>query len=54
MESETRLQILDMIVSLHTNTFVKVYGLVWFGFFVKWHINLCSLFNAKAILKEEQ
>ena len=25
----------------------------WFGFFVKWHINLCRLFNAKAILQEE-
>ena len=24
------------------------------GFFVKWHINLCRLFNAKAILLEEQ
>ena len=23
-------------------------------FFVKWHINLCRLFNAKAILLEEQ
>ena len=28
--------------------------LVWFGFFVYWHINLCRLFNAKAILLEEQ
>ena len=27
---------------------------VWFGFFVSWHINLCRLFNAKAILPEEQ
>ena len=25
-----------------------------FGFFVSWHINLCRLFNAKAILLEEQ
>ena len=30
------------------------FGLVWFGFFVYWHINLCWLFNAKAILLEEQ
>ena len=27
-------------------------GLV--GFFVYWHINACELFNAKAILLEEQ
>ena len=27
---------------------------IWFGFFVQWHINLCRLFNAKAILIEEQ
>ena len=26
----------------------------WFGFFVKWHTNLCGLFNDKAILVEEQ
>ena len=25
-----------------------------FGFFVLWHINLCRLFDAKAILREEQ
>ena len=25
-----------------------------FGLFVKWHINLCGLFNVKAILKEGQ
>ena len=31
-------------------------GLVWFGLvsLFKWHINLSSLFNAKAILLEEQ
>ena len=29
-------------------------GLVWFGFFLLWHINLCRLFNAKPILLEEQ
>ena len=28
--------------------------LVWFGFFVLWHNNICELFNAKAILVEEQ
>ena len=28
--------------------------MVWFGFFVWWHINLCRLFNAKAILLEQQ
>ena len=28
-------------------------GLVWFGFFVSWHINLCRLFNAKSILLEQ-
>ena len=28
--------------------------LVWFGFFVWWHINLCRLFNAKAIILKEQ
>ena len=34
---------------------VKGEGTVdWFGFFVLWHINLCRLFNAKAILLEEQ
>ena len=35
---------------------VWFYGrrMIWFGFFVSWHINLCSLFNAKAILLEEQ
>ena len=27
---------------------------VWFVFFVYWHINICGLFNAKAILVEEQ
>ena len=27
---------------------------VSFGFFVYWHINLCGLFNAKAIIIEEQ
>ena len=26
----------------------------WFGFIVKWHINLRGLFNAKAILLEKQ
>ena len=26
----------------------------WFGFFVQWHINFHGLFNAKAILVEEQ
>ena len=25
----------------------------WFGFFVEWHINVCRLFNAKAIHLEE-
>ena len=30
------------------------FGFVWFGFFVKWHINLHGLFNAKAILVEAQ
>ena len=25
----------------------------WFDFFDKWHINICKLFNAKAILLEE-
>ena len=29
-------------------------SVIWFGFFVSWHINLCRLFNAKAILLEEQ
>ena len=28
--------------------------LVWFGLFAEWHINLCRLFNAKAIFLEEQ
>ena len=27
---------------------------VSFRFFVYWHINLCRLFNAKAMLVEEQ
>ena len=27
---------------------------VWFGSFVLWYINICRLFNAKAILREEQ
>ena len=27
--------------------------MVWFGFFVEWHINLCRSFNAKAILQEQ-
>ena len=27
---------------------------IWFGFFVKWNINLRSLFNAKSIRLEEQ
>ena len=26
----------------------------WLSFFVKWHTNICWLFNAKAILLEEQ
>ena len=26
---------------------------VWYGFFVKWHINLCGLFNTKAVFVEE-
>ena len=29
-------------------------GLVWFSLFVLWHINLCRLSNAKAILLEKQ
>ena len=33
---------------------ISVIRISWFGFFVKWHINLCKLFNAKAILLEEQ
>ena len=32
----------------------KEIRLVWFGYFVSWHINFCRLFNAKAILQEEQ
>ena len=28
-------------------------GLVWFGFFVLWHINLHGLFNTNAILVEQ-
>ena len=30
----------------------KWIGLVWFGSFVQWHINLLGLFNAKSILLE--
>ena len=30
------------------------FGLVWFGFFVLWHINLHLLFNTTAILVEQQ
>ena len=37
-------------------TKIKVYrlSLVWFGFFVQWHINLRRLFSTKSILGEEQ
>ena len=28
--------------------------LLMFGFFVSWYINLCMLFNMKAIIVEEQ
>ena len=35
--------------------YINLYILIgFFGFFVKWHINLCRLFYAKAILIEEQ
>ena len=27
---------------------------IWYGFFVKWHINFRGLFNVKAIIEEEQ
>ena len=32
----------------------KIRGRIdWFSFFVYWHLNLCWLFNAKAILLEQ-
>ena len=51
---------LYLIVRLRTNTLRKgiiplfLPVMVWFGFFVWWHINLYRLFNAKTILTEEQ
>ena len=33
---------------------IEFWNSIRFGFFVKWHINFCRLFNAKAILLEEQ
>ena len=43
-------------IELHTQLFenTKIKKNVRFGFFVLWHINLCRLFNANAILLEEQ
>ena len=44
---------IDMFKKLWKNMEMKS-ATVRFGFFVKWHINLLRLFNAKAILLEEQ
>ena len=33
---------------------IRSFSNISFGAFVLWHINLCRLFNAKAILQEEQ
>ena len=38
----------------HTHLFFFKKTKGFFGFFVQWHINFCRLFNAKAILQEEQ
>ena len=42
------------MICILLNGFQYVYGLISFGFFIQWHINLCRLFNAKAILVEKQ
>ena len=42
------------VVSFFFLLFSLCVCLVWFCFFVEWHINLCRLFNANAILLEEQ
>ena len=36
----------------HFLSIQTLFGLVWFGFFIQWHINLHVLFNANTILKE--
>ena len=59
METFKKKQLLWTVISfisLHTATIRKIQGsvVVWFGLFFWWYINLCRLFNAKAILLKEQ
>ena len=44
----------DLIRYVYIWFCICLYGFVWFDFFVKWYINLCRLFSAKAILLKEQ
>ena len=48
--------LISLFSELKTEKLRKKEGmnLVSFGFFVKWHIKFCGLFNAKIILVEEQ
>ena len=41
------------IVLLLKSFIVYSCAFLWFGFFVKWYINLPGLFNAKAVLEEQ-
>ena len=34
--------------------FYSGFGLVWFGFSDKWHVNLCGLLNPSTIITDEQ
>ena len=52
-EESKKLQ-LEIKISLRPDFGLLITYSVRFGFFVEWHINLCRLFNAKAILREEQ
>ena len=44
----------DCFIGLSNEGVGKMYMFWLVGFFVSWHINICRLFNAKAILIEEQ
>ena len=44
---------LSLSLSLSIYIYIYIYIYILGGFFVKWQINLCGLYNAKAILLDE-
>ena len=53
MKDEVDIRAHDKVIDLRKS--MEKAGLIFFfGFFFKWYIKLCGLFNAKAILVEEK